>query len=174
MPKCGTFILLIIILLCSCNKGSEKVREEGSSNYKAAVFLSAGENYPLFDHLGIPTFFNMGRLIVESDKNLKCIILDKRLSKGSRINIKPIALFQFQQDTVYHDFIIATNANNNHPSLSDDYHQFITQNYHLQQGIENWFAAQCKDQHCKNFKWQNTYKTLLFIRNNTLSGSAEY
>lgn len=147
----------------SCDSSERKTTEnKKSSDISANVFLSAGEQYPLFDNLNIPTFFNLGK--VNSNKDLNTIILDKKLKKGSKVNIKPIALFTFEQDTVLHSYMVSVSVSNE--KIKTSYNDFLMDNIKIQSAIEDWFDAQCGRDRCRNFKWENSYKAYLKTRIN--------
>ena len=149
--------------MTSCNNVNKKNGPIEEEEIRAAVYLSAGDNYPLFNELGIPTFFNLGKVISGSDVDLNTIILSSRLNKGSKLNIRPIALFSFERDTIAYDYIISVNAAELNENIGLDFNDFLLKNYKTQNSIETWFSSQCPDYECRNFKWQNAYKAMLEI-----------
>ncbi len=163
-----TVLFIFLILFCACQDEQVKANKTDDQTIKAAVFLSAGENYPLFNELGIPTFFNLGRIIKPNDTELQTIILSERKSKGSKINIIPMAMFSFEKDTSQFEFIISTTANHESDRLGLNYNDFLLKNYHTQMNIENWFLSQCPENACRNFKWDNNYKALLKINSSQI------
>jgi len=152
-----------MLIQLSCSKSGNKSRSSETKDIRAAVYLSAGDNYPLFNELDIPTFFNLGKIITDSKRDLNTIILSERKTKGSKMNIKPIALFSFEQDTVLFQYIVSINADNTVNKIGSNYNDFLINNHKTQSNIENWFSSQCPESSCKTFKWENTYKALLEI-----------
>ena len=55
------FFVSVVLFSCKQNDNIDGINE--SDRFKAAVYLSAGDNYPLFNKSGTPTFFNLGRII---------------------------------------------------------------------------------------------------------------
>jgi len=157
--------ILITGLLCcvSCSDSDKRSREAEPAEIRAAVYLSAGDIYPLFNELDVPTFFNLGKVISGTEKDINTIILSERAKKGSKMDIRPLALFSFDRDTVHYNYIVSVPADQTNERIGVDFNDFLLKNYKTQNNIENWFSSQCPDYTCRNFRWDNTYKALLEI-----------
>lgn len=151
------------LFIIACQNPSEQGSKTEEETIKAAVYLSSGDNYPLFNSLGIPTFFNIARVINQGEKPLDAIILSERENKGSKVSIVPLALFSFEKDTTLFEYIVCIPAETENPYIGSNYNDFLLKNQEIQSGIEDWFAAQCKDAVCRNFRWESAYKALLYI-----------
>jgi len=157
------YLIIMVLLIGACDTDRKRQKREEDNTIRAAVFLSAGDNYPPFNSLGIPTFFNIGRIIKPGDGSLLTLILCERKSKGTRLSVTPLALLSFEKDTTTFKFIISTDASESNSYLGTEKNDFLIQNYQTQMNIENWFASQCSDGRCSNFRWDNRYKALLEI-----------
>lgn len=143
----------------SCNEP----KKHGETKQKGTIIVdvnhSAGEIYKEFNDIGVPTFFNVGKVQTERESQVEALILGKKNSKGIKLSVHPIALLSFNQDTFNHKFIVAVNPDNS--KISCEYNDFLLNNYNMQATIENWFKSQCISKQCYDFKWDNVYKALL-------------
>ena len=159
------FFVSVLLFSCKQNDNIDGINE--SDRFKAAVYLSAGDNYPLFNKSGTPTFFNLGRIIKPENTNHNTIILSERKSKGTKLNILPLASLSFNEDTVRHHYIISTLDHEDYSYLNNTDKDFLVDHLELQSNLENWFLSQCAEFKCREFKWENKYQTLLKLQNNT-------
>lgn len=158
-----TILLILTSFFISCSDQDKSSAPETPSGIRAAVFLSAGDLYPKFNLYEVPTFFNLGKILTEQEFQLDALILCERLRKGSKIDILPLAMFSFELHGIEHRYIISAPTGEQYALFGSNYSEFIINNISLQSNIENWFAAQCPQNACRNFTWQNSYKALLEI-----------
>ena len=109
----------------------------------------------------LPPFFNVGQFQLSDDRVVKALILSKRMKKGKRINVDPVALFSLKSNNVKLEYVVAIPHDNGTNNLTKEYDEFLTKNNELKQAVENWFKAQCGISYCQDFTWQNSYKALL-------------
>ncbi len=161
-----TILFIFTFALIGCSESRVNIPYSEGGDLTAAIYLSAGDLDPKFNTLNIPTFFNLGKIVQEEGINAKTILLSKREATGNRIDIIPIALFSFEQDTIQFSYIISVPKADMNSQIGRNYNDFLLKNYKTQSNIENWFSSQCPDNTCKNFRWDNTYKALLQLQSN--------
>jgi len=159
-------LLSLLLLLTSCKDEPNQVeiaKSRSNQLVNVKVVTPAGDPIPQFDRLEMPAFFNLAT-IGESDKDLTAIVLGPRLAKAKRVEVKPLALFSFVQDTTMKAFLVSVPYNSTNVELGRNHLTFMSQNDDLSAAIENWFQAQCGLSNCKNYKWANPYKTILELK----------
>ena len=148
---------------CSENKEGKTSPQESEGLISTKVSVPAGDIYPEFSELGVPTFFNVGTM--EQKKGIsvayKSILLGKRLEKGQNVSVNPIALFSFNQDTIQHNYLVSTYKPKNNNRIGKEFIDFMSKNNELQVTIENWFRAQCGFTSCDSYLWSDTYRAYL-------------
>jgi len=147
--------------LLSCKNNTSKVINEEKGTLNVQVVHSAGDIYESFNDVGVPTFFNIATVDSESDVGINSIVLGKKISKGIKLSVHPVALLSFNQDTLTHKFIVTVDPANS--KIDYEYNSFLLKNYEMQATIENWFRSQSLKNECFNFKWENVYKALLEV-----------
>ncbi len=149
-------------MLFGCNRPKIKSVNDQTGTLNVNVFLSAGEIYSAFSDVDVPTFFNLGKVEMESGFDINSIVLGEKKSKGVKLSVHPVALLSFNQDTTIHKFVVAIDSGNT--KIEHEYNSFLLNNYTMQATIENWFKSQSIERGCDNFKWDNAYKALLEVK----------
>lgn len=166
MPLKRTIALLTIALfmLCCNSNTTPAVKtdaEYNESGLSCQVSSPAGDIYDAFSRLEIPPFFNVGYFQLSDQKRVKALILGKRVKKGTRLGVDPVALFSFNKDLDIYKYVVCIEHNNGSDNLVKEYDEFLTRNIELKMAIENWFRSQCQLSNCNSFDWANAYKGLL-------------
>ncbi|MBT8232939.1 MAG: hypothetical protein HKO66_05365 [Saprospiraceae bacterium] len=151
--------MTLLIVISACKPESPKATDVDDGIISTRIFLSAGEIYPIFNNLNVPTFFNIGKVNDLTSKNLNVLILGEKKSKGVKLSVHPIALLSFNQDTVHYKYIISVDPSNK--KINHEYNSFLLNDHEMQSTIESWFKSQCNN--CTEFNWTNSYKALLEI-----------
>lgn len=162
-----TTTLIVLLLLTACNQNKVADNRSESRSIKAAVFLSAGENYPIFNESGLPTFFNIARILSESGQEMPTLILSDRLNKGAKVDLIPLASFSFNRDTTEYKYIVSTIDGSPLAKEDESGHEFLINHVNIQNSLEMWFRSQCPDWTCKEFHWHNKYATLMSLQTKT-------
>ncbi len=154
---------VLIFMACSGKNEEKTSPQESEGLISTRVIIPAGDIYPDFSNLGIPTFFNVGTVEQKMKPSVayKSIILGKRLDKGHTISVNPIALFSFNQDTIKHNYLLSTHKQRSNARIGKEYIDFMSKNNELQVTIENWFRAQCGFSSCDSYMWSDTYRAFL-------------
>ena len=160
-----SFLLLAITLTVACNSPEQPKQEDVTTGLEASVYISAGELYPKFSNLEVPTFFNLAKIESSDNRDINSIVLGKKKSKGLKLSVHPVALLSFNQDTILHKYVVSIDSSNKR--IESDYNSFLLNNYNMQTSIENWFKSQCFPQPCTSFNWENSFKALLELNNQT-------
>jgi len=154
-------LIMAICVVFSCNGPNVEAQKEREGTFSAKVIIPAGDIYPRFNNLDIPTFFNVAKISSNSGVEINSIIFGEKKSKGVKLSVYPVALLNFTLDTMKYKFVISVDANNT--KIKTDYNSFLINNYNLQSSLENWFKSQCAPKDCNNFIWDNAYKALLEV-----------
>lgn len=153
----ATIVLCVMIMACNSSPVEKRRKAEEESSYKVKINVSAGDLFSPFDKHSIPTFFNVGQFKSEF-ATTEVLLLGERRSVGNTVDFDPIALLEFQKDTLALKYIVAVPL-----SESNNNEELLVKKYHLQNSMEEWFKAQGAFNECRNFNWGSSYKALLEI-----------
>ncbi|NNE25341.1 MAG: hypothetical protein HKN09_00730 [Saprospiraceae bacterium] len=165
MHRTVILLLLVFTYLQSCDSAQKQSHNHPESDYSARITLSAGDLHPMFNSVEIPAFFNLGEILLDQENAYETIILGERVNNNSKIPVNPLALLSFEMDTIMIKIIVSTQMGNQSELDTLDYNAFMLNHPYLTKTIEHWFMLQCSANQCRNFKWENTYKTLLELAN---------
>ncbi len=160
-PSKASFFFLFI-LLWGCKADSSTVQESNPQKgeyYTATVHTPAGEQLEGYKSSTIPTFFNVGQ--IGSDSKLETIVLGERIQKNKKVDVIPIAMFEFQNDTIDQKYLVCLPTDLSENPIAQDFQAFMSYNNELTLAIENWFKLQCGLGHCGGLDWKFPHKGLL-------------
>ena len=163
MPRIFTYFTLLSVLMLSCTTSDKEAKpiiyQDGTLS--STISIPAGDVYPPFNTLDVPTFFNLGKVTNDKEgSTLSTIVLSKRLGKGEEIVVRPLSLFSFTFADAEYKYLVSSYATVENQRLGNDFTSFMSINTELQMTIENWFRSQCRLGDCKNFEWTQAYKAI--------------
>ncbi len=163
------FLLCVSLFLSSCKNSRISKLNDKEELYVGKVLVSAGDHidYVRNDTLKFMTYpFNVALFSDKKDVEKEVYIIGKKVDKGDKIAFRPFAKLTFENAVQgrLEEVVLAIPAQKDRRTAEiNDYFEFISVHYGVQQVVESWTKSARGFGSVKNLTWSDEQKAKDFL-----------